>query len=786
MAMREAKGDRAASLFVLRAAASLLAAWFVFGVSTRARADWWSENVEFHGKLQSSVYFADPSLNKDFKMDQWWNELQLKTDIKLLTDESTQITFHTIIMPTYDLAYDAYPNLYGRDVSDGGLGSQNANIARDAMSGIRYPNLVPPGSATPTFVPGPGACIKGLFCYVNQDTSFLFTGVKNPQEVIDNVIFFGILGSQVRTRSASLQGKLGGNSSMQAFQFASGLDALTGGHPNFEATYANGVAAGGNFKPLHSFGGPATANYLGYVIGDRGSFDSQFPAGINQTEGQTKTHCFDSAHPWCWLREFYFESHTSWDMGETSLRVGKQQIVWGKTDAFRLQDIVNPIDFGYHNVFPSLDERRIPTLSADLVHSFGNVGPLQDVSLELVWVFDKFMPVQVGQCGDFWAFTAACEARADVGAHGLLDVSAARVDQRKWSFHNTEPGFRFEFRTPEPSISFSLSGFWGIQDAGVARFENPYSTNNPNPAMMMFLQAISPGLDSLIPAFNPYDKASVQAASNAALGFWQGVFGPACDAQPTQKARLACFSNPAGPQILGWIWSSSQGVVEYPRTFTLGGSMDYQIPNIDTVLRLEASYDFNRAIEDTNRLDGIGHSDVVAAAVGLDRSFFIPFLNKDRTAFVSGQTFMQHIMNFDGNQKVGMTDYEWSVISTLFMQNYWRGDSIVLTNFFAYDWSAHAWVTGPSLKWILNESIYFEGGVNLLQGRGHEHNIRDICAGGGFNCLGDPTTWQAGNWQIINAGLQRYSQSPFWSMESFADRQMKKKDEVWVGVTYQF
>jgi len=779
MAKREAKGGRVVCSVSLRALAVVLAVGFAIGAPTRARADWWSDNFELHGKMQSTVYFADPSLNKDFKMDQWWNELQLKNDIKIFNDSSTSLSFHQIIMPTYDLAYDAYPNLYGRDAVDGGLGSQNAQIARDAMSGIKYPNVVP--GPPPTFVPGPGACIKGLFCLVNQDTAFLFTGVKNPQEVIDNVIFFGILGAQYRSRSASLQGKLGGNSSMQAFQFASGLDGLTGGHPNFEATYATGVAEGGNFRPLHSFGSATTANYLGYVIGDRNSFD-QFPAGINQTEGQTKTHCFDTAHPWCWWREFYFEGRTSWDMGETSLRVGKQQVVWGKTDAFRLQDIVNPIDFGYHNVFPSLDERRIPTLSADLVHSFGNVGPLEDVSFEVVWVFDKFMPVQVGQCGDFWAFTAACEARADVGAHGLLDVSAARVEDRKWSFHNTEPGFRLEFRTPEPSISFSLSGFWGIQDAGVARFENPYSTKNPNPAMMMFLQAISPTLDSFIPAFDPYNKASIQAASDTTLGIWQGGLAPTCAGLKGQ-AKANCFGSFA---ILGWMWSSSQAVVEYPRTFTLGGSMDYQIPNIDTVLRLEAAYDFNRAIEDTTRLDGISHSDVVMAAIGLDRSFFIPFLNKDRTAFVSGQTFMQHIMNFDGNQKVGMTDYEWSVISTLFMQNYWRGDSIVLTNFFAYDWSAHAWVTGPSLKWILNESIYFEGGINLLQGRGHEHNIRDVCADGSLNCLADPTTWQAGNWQIINAGLQRYSQSPFWGMESFADRQTKKKDEVWLGVTYQF
>jgi len=195
MAKREATGGHVWCSSSLRVLAVMFGALIALAAPSRARADWWSENFEIHGKLQSTVYFADPSLNKDFKMDQWWNELQLKNDIKLFNDNTTSLSFHQIIMPTYDLAYDAYPNLYGRDAVDGALGTQNAANARNLMSGIRSP--------------GVGACITGLFCLVNQDTSFLFTGVKNPQMIIDNVIFFGILGAQYRTRSASLQGKLG-------------------------------------------------------------------------------------------------------------------------------------------------------------------------------------------------------------------------------------------------------------------------------------------------------------------------------------------------------------------------------------------------------------------------------------------------------------------------------------------------------------------------------------------------------------------------------------------------
>ncbi|MFI5316304.1 MAG: DUF1302 family protein, partial [Myxococcota bacterium] len=445
---------------------------FALCVSHGARADWWSENVEFHGAASSTVYFNSPSLANGFQMDQWWNQIQLNTDVNFIKGESEALALHTVITPTYDAVYDVYPKMFGAErqgahpvslLKDFAAGNfpvtQLAINAKNAMNGVKFP--------------GHGSCIKGAYCDVNQDTGWLFTGKNEPAMVIDDTIFFGILVAPTRSQSAGGQGKVGGGASDSAFQGAQKIYSSLGLTPATNAfLHSLSLASRGPLTPLHSFGNPASAStYLGYVIGDRLSAEQQLPVGLNQTEGQTKTHCFDQAHPWCWAREIFF----SGKMGDTQIRVGKQQIVWGKTDAFRLQDIVNPIDFGTHNVYPSLEDRRIPTLSADVVQSFGNVGGLEDVSLEFVWVFDKFMPVQVGQCGDFWAFTAACEARADFNAHGLLNISGARVEERKWTFANTEPGLRLEFRTPEPSIAFSLSGFWGIQDAPVARFENPYS-----------------------------------------------------------------------------------------------------------------------------------------------------------------------------------------------------------------------------------------------------------------------------------------------------------------------
>ena len=43
------------------------------------------------------------------------------------------------------------------------------------------------------------------------------------------------------------------------------------------------------------------------------------------------------------LREVYLDIYSDW----LDLRIGKQQVVWGKTDGYFINDIVNPLDLSY-------------------------------------------------------------------------------------------------------------------------------------------------------------------------------------------------------------------------------------------------------------------------------------------------------------------------------------------------------------------------------------------------------------------------------------------------------
>ena len=53
-----------------------------------------------------------------------------------------------------------------------------------------------------------------------------------------------------------------------------------------------------------------------------------------------------------WLRELYVDA-TLLGQGdnEINFRLGKQQVIWGRTDLFRVLDIINPVDFSRKNIY---------------------------------------------------------------------------------------------------------------------------------------------------------------------------------------------------------------------------------------------------------------------------------------------------------------------------------------------------------------------------------------------------------------------------------------------------
>jgi len=91
------------------------------------------------------------------------------------------------------------------------------------------------------------------------------------------------------------------------------------------------------------------------------------------------------------LREAYLDIYSSF----VDFRIGKQQVVWGKTDGYFINDIVNPLDLSYF-LLQDFDDIRMATTMINTKLHFGNH------SLEALMI-PEFKPMNITFDGD-WSF----------------------------------------------------------------------------------------------------------------------------------------------------------------------------------------------------------------------------------------------------------------------------------------------------------------------------------------------------------------------------------------------
>jgi hypothetical protein len=214
-------------------------------------------------------------------------------------------------------------------------------------------------------------------------------------------------------------------------------------------------------------------------------------------------------------------------IGDWWIRLGKQQIVWGKTDFFRLQDVLNPVDFGQHFFFDSFEDIRIPQWMLSIQYKAGNFGPLTDNAFQFVWNFDEYKGIGLGNpsqawghpfakqqstfaifnhyfstepcigagytpgAGDFASAVVAGGAAAvqnainanpnsRCGAYGPQDqrlpsgfgqpVGLSYSDRPDWDIENTEPAVRWEFRFK--AVRMAFTHHYGWNDVPVFAFHS--------------------------------------------------------------------------------------------------------------------------------------------------------------------------------------------------------------------------------------------------------------------------------------------------------------------------
>lgn len=383
------------------------------------------------------------------------------------------------------------------------------------------------------------------------------------------------------------------------------------------------------------------------------------------------------------IREAYVRADKMLDNGHNlAFKLGKQQIVWGRTDLFRVLDVLNPVDYSRNNIYDELEDIRIPMWMLEAEYQMGTTETFDDLNFSLVWNFDKFRPNSLGQggtpysiidAGSFFRGMKNCwdngctvsnfalgELATDfpVGTIGIRDA-----DMPDWDISNTQVGLKVEGVYRE--VGFSLNALY-------------YRSQLPS---------LRGGGGGAFTVLNPFTGAQEIAP---------GV--PAFD-------------------------------IVFPRLAMFGGSLDFYVDPLKTVFRVEGAYTKGEEFANTLEPDLYSESDVFRWVLGADRSTWIRSINANKAILFSAQVFGQHLLDHELEQgvlgPVGMPDWEDNYIATLLIKGWWQQDRLSPQIIFAHDFEANATVAEPGVEWIVNDNLKITAKANIKFGDG-AHKFDDV------------------------------------------------------------
>ena len=409
-----------------------------------------------------------------------------------------------------------------------------------------------------------------------------------------------------------------------------------------------------------------------------------------------------------WLREMYIDATLPLNNGdEINFRVGRQQVVWGRTDLFRVLDQVNPIDFSVQNIYEEFEDSRIPLAIFSAEWRLGATEIFDDLNFQFIWNFEKHTPHNLGQggqpynillAGDLFRALKTCwdlgctvnNFATDIpapdpfgrggtlGSHGNLatDFPANTIGIRKLHERNARDQFGFRMEGVFNSVGFSLN------------------------ALTFYSQL--PSLRAGIPSNNPF--------------------------YPVGVAAIPPFDPLPGGTLAPRPWVPAFDIF-FPRIWLVGTSADFYIDQIKSAFRVELAFTNGEEFANTAKPRLFSESNVIRWVVGWDRPTYIRFLNPNRTFLLSAQIFGQHILNHEyfespiSGANIGFMDWEYNFIGTFLFQGFYMNDRLQPRVIQAYDIRAQAYVVSPGIDWLISNSWRMTFAANLKFGRGR--NIVD-------------------------------------------------------------
>ena len=390
------------------------------------------------------------------------------------------------------------------------------------------------------------------------------------------------------------------------------------------------------------------------------------------------------------IREAYFSGSIA--IGDTKsldISLGRRQLVWGRTDLFRVLDVINPVDYARQNIYDELEDIRIPMGMLTVDYRMGATSMLDDANFQLVWKWEKFRPNNLGQAGQPYAILDAgyffrgmkncwdngCTVSNFANGQLATDFPSHVIGIREaklpgWKMENTDVGGRFE--GVYKGIGFSLNTLYYYSQLPSLH------GGNRGPA------ARNPFLGKGVPFGAPFP---------AEIG-----------GQEIPRDYLIAFD------------------IHFPRIFMLGGSADYYMDRIKSTFRTEFAWTTGEEFANTGTPALYSKSDVLRWVVGWDRPTFITPLNKNRAFVLSAQLFGQHLLDHQLTRgpigEVGMPDWQDNFIGTFLIKGFYMNDRLSPQVIMAYDVKGEVGAIAPSVDWLITDHWQIGFGLNVKMGRG--------------------------------------------------------------------
>jgi len=377
------------------------------------------------------------------------------------------------------------------------------------------------------------------------------------------------------------------------------------------------------------------------------------------------------------LREAYVDVKFR---GGFSLRAGRQQIIWGESDGFRLLDRANALDLSWHfqQELPppsyGLDDLRIPFWMIKGLYDFGSVGSWSNVFAEAYWNPGDWQPNKVSFLPAPWGVRIGNPLTNP--RSGGLTTNPNRVVR----LMNGTGLFRqgnYD-RNPIDNSQF------GIRFNGVV-----------GPETLLLPEGLQLQVGYLYQRFTASGGASTSAAVARGIPPTEGGYEYTAHLQGRGTLPAEFYA---------------------PYIHTIGVAANYFDEWTKMVWRFEEAYDFGlpfyscghnpnaiarqpRCVRETTYspfLPGIRNHDVWSSLIAFDRPTWIRPLNKKTTFFITGQLFTTYMIQ-KAKSTIGALDLptiskqvnqdpprayrddirRWEALMTLAIIGFYKGGSVV-------------------------------------------------------------------------------------------------------------